>query len=145
MSCLSLLHVKLGCGTEQTNKTCLCAGGRQGEQRQIGASLKDWKKQKSAEWSSVPSASDKLRQWQACPSCVLAFFLLHYSLYSFGNNMSTDGVSQSAHVPCCSCLFTGAVWALPPNPLPTYTPFLFCHWISSSSSPFFHRNTLSRK
>lgn len=94
--------------TEQANKTCLCAGGRLGKQRQTGVCVcsKEWKR---AKWSSAHTAFDKRLWWQACLSCVHAASrcsLLHYSLRSFKNNMSSRDISQSADVSCCRCLFT---------------------------------------
>lgn len=106
--------------------------------RQTGKAVTDWcvfavktENELNAQTSSAHTAFDRRLWWQACLSCVHAAFrhsLLHYSLRSFEKNMSSQDISQSAHIPCCRRLFTLFAWAflyLTDSPFfPTSTPSL---------------------
>lgn len=106
---------------------CVLEADWERSDRLVCVCSKEWKR---AKWSSAHTAFDKRLWWQARLSCVHTasrHSLLHCILHSFESNMSSGDISQSAHVPCCRCLFTLFVWAFFSHcisPLPSSTPSL---------------------
>lgn len=128
VSRLVLCETWFGTHSRLIKRVCVLEADWESSNRLVCVCSTEWK---WAKWSTAHTAFDKSLLWQACLPCVHATSqrsLLNYSLPSIKNNMSSQDISQSAHVSCCIydislsflCL-TASPFSQLPLPL-----FLFC-------------------